>query len=140
MISKMNEWGQEMGPSVLLIVDDDAALRESLIHALKREGHRVHAASDGLAGVRMARTVRPQLILLDIVLPDIDGIEVGRRIRAERPVEHPAILAMTGCSTPQLSSRIREAGFFGPLLKPFRLHDLSCQIGKLVSAGSSFPL
>lgn len=129
-----------MGPSVLLVIDDDAAMRDSMTHALKREGHKVHTAQDGLSGVRMARTLRPDMIITDIILPDIDGVEVGRRIKADRPVGHIPIIAMTGGATPSLFKRIRDAGLLGPILKPFRISELNRQITQWLMTPAVFPL
>ena len=136
----MTTWNQEMGPSVLLVIEDDPAMRDSITYALKREGHTVHTAPDGLSGVRMARTLRPDLIIADIILPDIDGVEVGRRIKAERPVGQVPIIAMTGAATPSLFKRIRDAGLLGPILKPFRIAELNRQITQWLMTPAVFPL
>ena len=136
----MTTWNQEMGPSVLLVIEDDPAMRDSMTHALKREGHKVHTAPDGLSGVRMARSLRPDMILTDIILPDIDGVEVGRRIKADRPVGQIPIIAMTGAATPSLFKRIRDAGLLGPILKPFRIAELNRQIRQWLMTPAVFPL
>ena len=136
----MTTWNQEMGPSVLLVIEDDPAMRDSMTFALKREGHKVHTAPDGLSGVRMARSLRPEMILTDIILPDIDGVEVGRRIKADRPVGQIPIIAMTGAATPSLFKRIRDAGLLGPILKPFRIAELNRQIRQWLMTPAVFPL
>ena len=136
----MTTWNQEMGPSVLLVIEDDPAMRDSMTFALKREGHKVHTAPDGRSGVRMARTLRPDMILTDIILPDIDGVEVGRRIKADRPVGQIPIIAMTGAATPSLFKRIRDAGLLGPILKPFRIAELNRQIRQWLMTPAVFPL
>ena len=136
----MTTWNQEMGPSVLLVIEDDPAMRDSMTFALKREGHNVHTAPDGLSGVRMARSLRPDMILTDIILPDIDGVEVGRRIKADRPVGQIPIIAMTGAATPSLFKRIRDAGLLGPILKPFRIAELNRQIRQWLMTPAVFPL
>ena len=136
----MTTWNQEMGPSVLLVIEDDPAMRDSMTFALKREGHKVHTAPDGRSGVRMARTLRPDMILTDIILPDIDGVEVGRRIKADRPVGQIPIIAMTGSATPSLFKRIRDAGLLGPILKPFRIAELNRQIRQWLMTPAVFPL
>ena len=136
----MTTWNQEMGPSVLLVIEDDPAMRDSMTYALKREGHKVHTAPDGRSGVRMARTIRPDMILTDIILPDIDGVEVGRRIKADRPVGQIPIIAMTGAATPSLFKRIRDAGLLGPILKPFRIAELNRQIRQWLMTPAVFPL
>ena len=65
----------------ILIVEDEETMVTSLRALLSREGYQVVAARDGLEGVEAARTTRPDLILLDLALPGLDGLEVCRRVR-----------------------------------------------------------
>ncbi len=69
----------------ILAVDDEPALTELLSMALRYEGWEVEAAASGTTAVSVARQFRPDAIVLDIMLPDFDGLEVMRRIRAEQP-------------------------------------------------------
>lgn len=67
---------------LVLVVDDEPALRDAIAYSLRREGWRVEAASDGLEAIRLDRELQPDLIVLDVMLPGIDGIQVCRSIRA----------------------------------------------------------
>ncbi len=73
------------GP-VVLVVEDEQAIALAVSRRLTAEGMRVHAVADGQAGVDAANRLRPDLVILDVMLPGIDGLEVCRRIQAERPV------------------------------------------------------
>lgn len=67
----------------ILVVEDELALRETLVHRLKNEGYTVASASDGRSAVDAARSLKPDLILLDLMLPEMDGFEVCRILRKE---------------------------------------------------------
>jgi CheY-like chemotaxis protein len=84
----------------VLVVEDDAANRALLTHLLETEGFRVHAIADGEAGVAAVATVDPDLVLLDVGLPGLDGYELTRRLRLDpRHVTLP-ILLLTGRTLP----------------------------------------
>src|SRR5690349_988798 len=72
-------------PVRVLVVDDEPTLAELLSMALRYEGWEVRSAGDGLTAVRTARDFRPDAVILDMMLPDIDGLEVLRRLRGESP-------------------------------------------------------
>src|SRR4029453_11527561 len=73
------------GPVRVLVVDDEPSLAELLAMALRYEGWEVRSAQDGRNAVRAARDFRPDAVVLDVMLPDIDGLEVLRRLRGEAP-------------------------------------------------------
>ncbi len=70
----------------VLVVEDEPAIAQAIVHRLSAEGWSVRAVGDGLAGVEAASTLQPDVVILDVMLPGIDGLEVCRRIQAERPV------------------------------------------------------
>lgn len=72
-------------PIKILTVDDESSLTELLSMAMRYEGWEVATAGSGIAAVKAAREVRPDAIVLDMMLPDFDGLEVMRRIRTEQP-------------------------------------------------------
>jgi CheY-like chemotaxis protein len=104
------------GRSILIIEDHDDA-REALRALLELEGHTVTAAASGPHGVEIARRDAPDIALVDIGLPDVDGYEVARRLRALGPAR-PYLIALTGYGQPEDVRRAREAGFDTHLLKP----------------------
>lgn len=75
------------GPGVtVLVVEDEPAIAQAIVRRLSAEGWQVEAAGDGLSGVEAAARISPDVVVLDVMLPGIDGLEVCRRIQAERPV------------------------------------------------------
>jgi CheY-like chemotaxis protein len=103
----------------ILIVEDNVDARETLQHLLELSGHMVRTASDGVAGLQAALTHRPDVGLLDIGLPLMDGYEIARRIRAaEGPGEHVMLVAITGYGLPEDRDRALEAGFDAHMVKP----------------------
>ena len=106
----------------VLIVDDNADARNSLANVLRVLGHEVRVAPDGASGVAAARDFRPQVVLLDIGLPDMDGYEVAKRIRALPFGGEPRIVAASGYG--ELPDAVRAAGMDAYLVKPLDLGKL----------------
>jgi CheY-like chemotaxis protein len=102
----------------VLIIEDQADQREALRLALSLRGHTVMAAADGASGVTLARAERPDVVLVDIGLPQMDGYEVARRIRASELGTSVRLIALTGYGQPQDRARAEEAGFDLHLVKP----------------------
>ena len=76
-----------MGREAIIVVEDEADIREVIEHNLCREGYAVRATSDGEDGLHLAQTTAPDLVLLDLMLPGLDGVEVCRRLKAD-PLTH----------------------------------------------------
>jgi two-component system phosphate regulon response regulator PhoB len=72
-----------MKPVSIVLIEDEPDIREVVEHNLQREGFRVHAAAEGDAGLRLAREQRPDLVLLDLMLPGLDGLEICRRLKED---------------------------------------------------------
>jgi signal transduction histidine kinase len=102
----------------VLVVDDNGPSADSMSILLRKMGHEVATAYDGEDAVETARTFRPDLALLDIGLPVIDGYEVARRIRRQPGGESVALVALTGWGLEEDRRRSREAGFDRHVVKP----------------------
>jgi CheY-like chemotaxis protein len=85
--------------AVILVADDDGHIREVVRFALEKAGHRVIEAADGLAALRAAAEQSIDAVVLDIVMPELDGIEVCRKLRAEAPCRSSSCPAATTSST-----------------------------------------
>ncbi len=108
----------------ILIVEDEADLRELLLYNLENEGYRVEAARTGLEGIALAETFRPDLVLLDLMLPDIAGEEVCRRMRNNAAFHNTAILMLTAkaAETDRILGFRRGADDY--VTKPFSTKEL----------------
>lgn len=109
----------------VLLVEDNADVREMFRLNLELEGHEVHEACDGTAGVRMADALQPDVVVVDVGLPILDGYEVARRIRALPTGKTPRLIAMTGRAYPDDLRDSKAAGFDAHLVKPVEDAHLS---------------
>jgi DNA-binding response OmpR family regulator len=114
----------------LLVVEDDAAISEPLVRALAREGHDVAHVDEGEAALDHLDTDAVDLVVLDVGLPDVDGVEVCRRARAEHP--RLAILILTARSSELDEVLGLDAGADDYLTKPFSLSVLSARVRALL--------
>lgn len=109
----------------VLVVDDNVDAALTVAEILRMVGHEVETAHDGIAAVAMARSMKPDVVLLDIGLPGIDGYEVARRIRAsEDATRHPMLVALTGWGEDQDVQRAYAAGFDHHCVKPVSMERL----------------
>jgi two-component system, response regulator PdtaR len=102
----------------VLVADDESIIRLDLRETLRKMGHEVIAeAGDGLRAVEMARQLKPDLVILDIKMPEMDGIDAAKLIAGEKIA--PVVL-VTAYSQIDLVQRAQEAGVFGYVVKPFK--------------------
>ena len=113
----------------VLVVDDDSHIASALRRALVYEGYDVDTAGDGTEGLARAREAPPDLVILDVMMPGLDGIEVCRRLRAEGEV---AILMLTARDA--TSDRVRglDSGADDYLVKPFAYEELLARVRALL--------
>jgi DNA-binding response OmpR family regulator len=95
----------------IITIDDEAPIRSLIRHTLRQEGYEVFEASDGREGLELIRRERPDLILLDFVMPEMNGAETLRAIRSEEQIAHIPVLLLTG---------VKEVEKIGPLLQDIR--------------------
>jgi len=117
-------------PVRVLVVDDENTLSELLSMALRYEGWDVQAAADGLSAVRAARTFRPDAVVLDVMLPDIDGLEVLRRLRAESPLVPVLFLTARDAVEDRIAGI--TAGGDDYVTKPFSLEEVVARLRGLL--------
>ena len=109
----------------ILVVEDEPTLRETLVDALEADGFRVIAAADGREALARFRAERPDLVLLDLMLPELSGIEVCRIIRAESGVP----IVMLTAKDSELDKVVGlELGADDYVTKPFSLRELTARI------------
>ena len=106
----------------ILIAEDETLIRLDLRALLEQAGYDVCGeARDGAEAIELARDLQPDLAVMDVKMPRLDGIEAARRILEERPIP---IVMVTAYGQDEIVSRAVEAGVFGYLVKPFREQDL----------------
>ncbi|WLI90880.1 response regulator [Massilia sp. R2A-15] len=115
-------------PTVLLIEDNEDG-REMMATMLDAYGYSVQQAADGVQGVQMAHAGAPDVALVDIGLPGIDGYEVARRLRGSDTTRHIRLIALTGYGLADDQRRVLEAGFDVHLVKPVDINHLLAAIG-----------
>jgi PAS domain S-box-containing protein len=103
---------------LIVMVEDNVDAGASLAEILEMYGHRVHLARDARSGLALAREHRPDVILCDIGLPDMDGYEVARALRREEAHRTTRLVALTGYAQPEDRQRARDAGFDAHVSKP----------------------
>jgi two-component system, OmpR family, KDP operon response regulator KdpE len=105
-----------------LVVDDDMFILAAVAELLSEEGYDIHTASNGFSALRQATELRPDVILLDLVLPERSGTEVLSELRANPATRDMAIVVMTGY--PDALSDAQQAEIDGLVAKPFDEHEL----------------
>lgn len=121
-----------MSAKTILYVEDNAANRRLVRDLLQRTTYTLVEAIDGEAGVAKAVEIRPDLILMDIQLPKISGLEAMRRIRAEAATANTPIIAITSFALSGDDQKAKEAGATAYLAKPYSPRDLLALIRKLL--------
>jgi signal transduction histidine kinase len=116
-------------PSTVLLIEDNEDGREMMATMLDAYGYAVQQAADGMQGLQMAMASVPDVALVDIGLPGIDGYEVARRLRANDSTRHLKLLALTGYGLAEDQKRVLEAGFDMHLVKPVDINLLLDAIG-----------
>lgn len=114
----------------ILVVEDDIIIQKIMRHRLEGEGYEVLVAGNGVDGVRLAQTEKPDVILMDLWLPMLNGWEATRQIKATEDV---SIIAITGAATTEDRQKMFAAGCAGYITKPVDFAELSAQIKALLA-------
>lgn len=116
---------QSVRPRNILIVDDNVDAAESLGEFLKTSGHRIHVAHDGAEAIREAARVRPDVVILDIGMPAMDGYQVAQSLRTEVGLTSSLLVAVTGYAQEQDRLFAQQAGFDHHFAKPLDIRKLT---------------
>lgn len=120
-----------VGPREILVVDDDPFVQKLAQAILSSKGHRTTVAGSGAEALARMAEVPPDLVLLDLGLPDVPGLEVLRHLRAARAWDHVRILMLTASHEVQDIVRAKQAGASGYVCKPVQpdtLADMVCDL------------
>jgi CheY-like chemotaxis protein len=115
----------------VLVVEDNRDGAQSMVTLLHRFGHDARAAFDGPAAVEEALRELPDVVLLDIGLPKMDGFEVARRLRVLPAAKRPFLIAVTGYGTEADRLRFEQAGIDMHLLKPVDINELAALLKRM---------
>jgi two-component system cell cycle response regulator DivK len=122
-------------PPLVLIVDDNEDGRDMYAIYLEHVGLRVATAGDGKAGVDQARALRPDVVVMDLTMPGMDGLAATRAMRADAVLHDTPIIALTGHALKSTEQRAREAGCDRYLMKPCLPEHLVAVIAELLDRG-----
>ena len=128
---------EPQGDSLVLVVDDSIDNLTAISLHLQQSGYRVATATNGEEGVRVATLTKPDIIVMDLAMPGVDGLESTRLIRQNEALKNIPVIALTAFSTEGFRRAAHDTGFDGYLTKPIdfaRLHDL---IGRLIALARS---
>jgi two-component system, cell cycle response regulator DivK len=125
-----------MAGELILVVEDDAKSRKLVHDVLEYEGYRIAEATSGDEGVRLAQSLLPALILMDIQLPVMDGIAALGLIRADPATRSIPVVAVTASAMPRDRIKIGAAGFDSVQRKPIHVKDFVALVRRMVEAGA----
>ncbi|HEX8455290.1 MAG TPA: response regulator [Longimicrobium sp.] len=123
----------------ILLVEDNEMNRDMLSRRLERRGYEVLFAVDGAAGVEMVRSHAPDLVLMDMSLPVLDGWEASRRLKGDAATRHIPVIALTAHAMSSDRTKALEAGCDDYDTKPIELPRLLVKIETLLAASAGAP-
>lgn len=124
----------------ILVVDDDVAINELIKVNLELAGYKVIQANDGIKGFALAKQEAPSLVILDVMIPDVDGFTVAKRIRQNEETKDTPILMLTALS--QINDKVKgfNIGVDDYLVKPFELEELLVRVRALLKRTNQIPI
>ena len=128
---EVNATASALAPSRILVVDDNIDAADALAFMLRAAGHNVATAHDGLEALDVSSAFRPQIVLLDLGMPKLNGYAAASRIRAQTWAKDVVLIALTGWGQPKDRDRTSQAGFNAHLVKPVGMEELFGALAQL---------
>ena len=125
-------WNQPMNEKKILIIDDNSAWRYLVIHELQKQGYTTFSANNGIAGIETAKQNKPDLILLDILMPGIDGFEVCRILKKDPLLKNIPIVFITAKAHKTDVILGLESGGTSYIVKPVKLEVILQKVIELI--------
>lgn len=120
----------------ILIIDDEPDLLETMRFRLDAAGYEVFTASDGITGINKAKENMPDLIIMDVMMPGIDGFETLNRLKSEAATKRiPAVILSCGREEEEWAKKSLQLGASGYIVKPFETDSLLFTVEKFVKKG-----
>jgi two-component system cell cycle response regulator DivK len=120
----------------ILVIEDNPSNAKLAVFLLTRAGHEVHSVPDAEEGLRLAQAERPDLVIMDVQLPGIDGLTATRRLRADPATRALKVLALTAFAMKGDEQKIMDAGCDDYLAKPYQYGDLLQRVEALLAKGA----
>ena len=123
----------------ILVIDDDEAVNELVKRNLELAGYNVISARDGISGFAAAKQEQPDLIILDVMMPDVDGYTVAKRIRENPAIKDTPIIMLTALG--MLDNKVKgfDIGVDDYLVKPFEIEELKVRVRALLKRTDKIP-
>ncbi|WP_042688917.1 response regulator [Azospirillum sp. B506] len=118
----------------ILVVEDNVLMRKLFVRCLEEAGLAVVEASDATAVLDLMRDTAPDLVVMDIVMPGLSGLDLIRQIRADSRLAATTVLAVTNLATPADKRRLADAGFDGHVSKPIRPKEFQAAVAGFLPA------
>jgi two-component system, OmpR family, phosphate regulon response regulator PhoB len=118
---------------LVLVIEDDDNIATALEYLILREGYRHDRVASGAGAIPRIRTAVPDLVLLDVMLPEVSGYEICERIRSDPEVAGTKVLMMTARGSAMEQRRCLALGANGFISKPFELQDLRAEVRRLLT-------
>ncbi len=120
-------------PKLILFVEDEPTLQKTLGRALEQEGYEVQSALDGQSGLALVKRIKPDLILLDLILPKMDGFEVLKNLKQEEGTKDIPVIVLTNLESPPDVEKALSQGATNYLVKAnYELNDVVKKIKDLI--------
>ena len=123
----------------ILVIDDDESVNELVKINLELAGYEVFSATDGIKGFAMAKQEKPDLIVLDVMMPDVDGYTVAKRIRENDEIKDTPIIMLTALGMLQDKAKGVDIGVDDYLVKPFEIEELKMRVRALLKRSDKIP-
>lgn len=116
----------------ILIIDDEPELSRAVAVRLKASGFEVEISCDGPNGINKTKEIKPDLILLDIIMPKMDGYEVCKKLMADSELKDIPIVVFSASQERELETKCRELGITNFIVKPFETNDLLDMVNEVL--------
>ncbi len=123
----------------ILVIDDDQSIVELVKVNLEMQGHQIYTASDGIKGLALAQQHRPDLVILDVMMPDLDGFTVCQRLRQNQYTHSIPVILLTALGMTKDKITGFDSGADDYLVKPFEIAELQVRVRALLRRSSSVP-
>ncbi|RJF77343.1 response regulator [Azospirillum cavernae] len=121
----------------ILVVEDNILMRKLFVRCLEEGGYSVVEATDARAVLDLMRDLEPDLVVMDIVMPNLSGVELIKQIRADSGLAATPVVAVTNLASPADKRRLADAGFDGHVSKPIKPKEFQAVVAEFLKAAAA---